>query len=87
MLDGVSILKWRLFLDESLTTRFAALIFPNVGFTLSTIYLGEELESEGILWVSVAMTILLVAFWLLNLVLMAKKVFLSLFVDSRVKIA
>jgi hypothetical protein len=63
------------------------MIFPNVGFTLATVYLGEELQSEGILWVSVAMTIVLVGFWLLNLALMAKAVFVSMFVDSRVKLS
>lgn len=41
-----------------------ALVFPNVGFTLATISIGERLDSPGILWVSSAMAILLVAVWL-----------------------
>ena len=39
-------------------------VFPNVGFAIATIKIGEELESEGILWVGSAMTILLVAGWM-----------------------
>lgn len=39
-------------------------VFPNVGFTIATIKIGEQLESEGILWVGSAMTILLVAEWI-----------------------
>lgn len=41
-----------------------AFIFPNVGFTIATINLGSELESQGILWVGSGMTICLVAIWL-----------------------
>lgn len=40
-----------------------AFIFPNVGFTLSTVMLGRELGSEGILWVGSVMTVLLAAIW------------------------
>ncbi|KAK4495171.1 hypothetical protein PRZ48_013498 [Zasmidium cellare] len=40
------------------------MIFPNVGFTLATIQIGKQLDSEGILWVSSAMTIVLVVVWL-----------------------
>lgn len=36
-------------------------IFPNVGYTLATISLGRELESEAILWVTTVMTVILVA--------------------------
>ena len=38
-------------------------VFPNVGFTITTISVGESLESEGILWIASAMTILLVGLW------------------------
>ncbi|KAF1956213.1 hypothetical protein CC80DRAFT_472942 [Byssothecium circinans] len=41
-----------------------AFVFPNVGFTLSTVCIGQEMGSEGILWVGSAMTVLLVAVWL-----------------------
>lgn len=44
------------------------LVFPNVGFTIATIKIGEAFGSgsgsEGILWVGSVMTILLVALWL-----------------------
>lgn len=40
------------------------LVFPNVGFNIATIKIGEQLQSEGILWVASAMTILLVAMWI-----------------------
>ncbi|KAJ5932787.1 hypothetical protein N7516_007276 [Penicillium verrucosum] len=35
------------------TNTWWAFIFPNVGFTLATVYLGQELESNAILWFSV----------------------------------
>lgn len=60
-----------------------AFIFPNVGFTLATVFIGEELESNAIQSVSVAMTITVVAFWLMDLVLMSKVICLSLFRDAR----
>jgi tellurite resistance protein TehA-like permease len=37
-----------------------ALVFPNIGFTLATGYIGEELESEGIQWVASVLTVVLV---------------------------
>lgn len=45
-----------------------AFIFPNVGFMLGTNAIGQELESEGILWVASAVTICLVAIWLVSAV-------------------
>jgi C4-dicarboxylate transporter/malic acid transport protein len=44
-----------------------ALIFPNVGFTLSTIQIGSSLDSVAIGWVTSGMTIVLVATWLVVL--------------------
>ena len=41
-----------------------AAVFPNTGFAIATISIGEQLESQGILWVGSVMTILLVAAWL-----------------------
>lgn len=35
------------------------LVFPNVGFTTATIYIGQDLYSQPILWVGSAMTIVL----------------------------
>lgn len=40
-----------------------AFIFPNVGFTLSTVMIGRELGSEGILWIGSVMTALLAGIW------------------------
>ena len=64
-----------------------AFIFPNVGFTISTIYLGQELESEAILWVSTGMVIMLVVFWLFDMVLFFKTIAYSMLKDSRVKLS
>lgn len=41
-----------------------AFVFPNVGFTICTINLGNALMSEGVMWVASVMSILLVATWL-----------------------
>ncbi|KAM0085093.1 hypothetical protein ACKRZS_002535 [Fusarium odoratissimum] len=54
-----SALRWKLKFSMS----WWAFVFPNIGFTLATAYIGEELQSEGIKWVSSAMTILLVIMW------------------------
>ncbi|KAJ6092271.1 hypothetical protein N7467_004240 [Penicillium canescens] len=41
-----------------------AMVFPNTGFIIATISIGQVLQSEGILWVSSVMTVLQVAMWL-----------------------
>jgi C4-dicarboxylate transporter/malic acid transport protein len=41
-----------------------AFIFPNVGFTIATIDIGEMLQSEGIQWVGSVMSVVLVAMYL-----------------------
>ena len=41
-----------------------ASVFPNTGFIINTISIGKQLESEGILWVGSAMTILIVMAWM-----------------------
>lgn len=41
-----------------------AFVFPNVSFTIATIRIGEQFESEGILWVGSMMTVLLVGMWI-----------------------
>lgn len=48
------------------------MIFPTNGLVLGTTYIGQELESEAILWIASVMTVLLVAAWLMDLILMAK---------------
>ncbi|EKJ67468.1 hypothetical protein NXS19_004029 [Fusarium pseudograminearum] len=40
-----------------------ALVFPNIGFTLATGNIGQELESEGIQWVASVLTVFLVIMW------------------------
>ena len=50
-----------------LTPLHLALIFPNVGFTLATVFIGQQLESNAIQWVSTIMIIVLVVVWLLQL--------------------
>jgi tellurite resistance protein TehA-like permease len=51
-----------------------AFVFPNTGFAIATISIGEELGSEGILWIGSVMTILLVAMWLFVLAFHVKAV-------------
>ena len=42
-----------------------AIVFPNVGFTIATIDIGQQLNGQGILWVGSVMTVLLVVAWIL----------------------
>lgn len=39
------------------------LIFPNVGFTIATIKIGEVLGSEVVLWIGSVYTIVLAGLW------------------------
>lgn len=41
-----------------------ALVFPNIALVIATGRIGERLESEGIMWLSSIMTIILVAAWI-----------------------
>ncbi|KAF4986938.1 hypothetical protein FGRMN_10610 [Fusarium graminum] len=52
-----------------------AIVFPNVGFTIATVYIGEELESDAIAWVATVMTVLVFAAWLMDLYLHLKSMF------------
>ncbi|KAF2018952.1 hypothetical protein BU24DRAFT_364314 [Aaosphaeria arxii CBS 175.79] len=45
-----------------------AFIFPNVGFAVGTAKIGIELQSEGIMWLSSVMTVLLAGMWLFTVV-------------------
>ncbi|KAF4470152.1 C4-dicarboxylate transport mae1 [Fusarium albosuccineum] len=58
-----SAIKWKL--RYSMT--WWAFVFPNVGFTLATARIGEQLESPAIKWVSSAMAICLVIIWFIVL--------------------
>lgn len=77
----------RLSLNMSFHNTWWAFIFPNVGFTLSTIYLGQEFDSEAILWVATAMVILLVIFWIFDMVMFFKAIIYSILWDSRIKLS
>ncbi|KAH8692263.1 voltage-dependent anion channel [Talaromyces proteolyticus] len=59
----------------SFTLPWWAIIFPNVGFTIATIFIGEELESNAIAWVATVMTVLVFAAWLMDLFLHLKSIF------------
>ncbi|CAM1509744.1 Fc.00g000790.m01.CDS01 [Cosmosporella sp. VM-42] len=55
--------KWHL----RFSMAWWAFVFPNVGFTVATAFIGEEFESEGIQWVSSAMAICIAVIWLVVL--------------------
>jgi tellurite resistance protein TehA-like permease len=56
---------------------FWAFVFPNTGFTVVTIDIGNELGSEGVKWVGSAMSICLVVAWLANLVFQGRAIVLG----------
>jgi C4-dicarboxylate transporter/malic acid transport protein len=66
-LQGVKELHWSLVCW--------AFVFPNTGFAIATIRIGNELNSEGIKWVGSVMTILLIAVWLLNLAMQVRAIY------------
>ena len=45
------------------TMTWWSFVFPNVGFAIVTIKIGQQLHSNAVLWVGSIMTILLVAMW------------------------
>ncbi|KAF1845950.1 uncharacterized protein K460DRAFT_377275 [Cucurbitaria berberidis CBS 394.84] len=74
----ILISKWRNDVSRpqmSFTLPWWAFVFPNVGFTIATIYIGEELESNAIAWVATVMTVLVFAAWLMDLSLHLKSIF------------
>lgn len=54
---------------------------PRAGWTIGIIYVGQELVSEGNLWVTVAMILVLVCFRLFNVMFMSRIVFRSVIAD------
>ncbi|KAK1573857.1 C4-dicarboxylate transporter/malic acid transporter [Colletotrichum navitas] len=50
--------------DPSFHLSWWSFVFPNVGFAIATIRIGEALGSEGLLWFADVSTIILVAVWL-----------------------
>jgi tellurite resistance protein TehA-like permease len=49
--------------DRKFHLSWWCFVFPNVGFTLASMRLGQALGSPGILWFSTAMTVLLLLGW------------------------
>ncbi|KAL4900256.1 hypothetical protein BDW74DRAFT_162332 [Aspergillus multicolor] len=47
-----------------MSLTYWSMVFPNTGFVIATIKIGQVLQSEAVLWVASAMTILQVAAWL-----------------------
>lgn len=68
-LDGIRDLTWSLICW--------AFVFPNTGFAIATIHIGQQLDSQGIQWVGSVMTIPLVALWLFNLVMQIRTIYLK----------
>lgn len=50
--------------DMSFHLVWWALVFPNTGFTIAVIKIGDQLESAGVQWLGSVMTILLIVAWL-----------------------
>ncbi|KXH45870.1 C4-dicarboxylate transporter/malic acid transporter [Colletotrichum nymphaeae SA-01] len=50
--------------DHSFHLSWWSFVFPNVGFTIATIRIGEAFGNEGLLWLATVFTIALVAVWL-----------------------
>lgn len=55
--------------SEALQRKFryslvwSSFVFPNVGFTVATGYIGQELGSDAVTWVATALTICVVMMW------------------------
>ncbi|CAG7968661.1 unnamed protein product [Penicillium olsonii] len=47
-----------------MSMSYWSMVFPNTGFVIATISIGEVLESEGIKWVGSILTILQISVWL-----------------------
>lgn len=61
---GISLLSVLAGIKEmSFHLTWWAMVFPNVGFTIATIEIGEVFQSAGVKWVGSAMTILLVVMY------------------------
>lgn len=50
--------------DRKFHLSWWSFVFPNVGFCISTIRVGEAMGSAGLLWFSTVLTIILIAVWL-----------------------
>lgn len=49
--------------DRKFHLSWWSFVFPNVGFAISTIRVGEAVGSEGLLWFSTVLTVILVIVW------------------------
>ncbi|OHW97779.1 c4-dicarboxylate transporter malic acid transporter [Colletotrichum incanum] len=50
--------------DHSFHLSWWSFVFPNVGFAIATIRIGEAFGSEGLLWFATVFTVILIAVWL-----------------------
>ncbi|GKT86055.1 C4-dicarboxylate transporter/malic acid transporter [Colletotrichum tofieldiae] len=50
--------------DHSFHLSWWSFVFPNVGFAIATVRIGEAFGSEGLLWFATVLTVILVAVWL-----------------------
>jgi tellurite resistance protein TehA-like permease len=51
--------------DRSFHLSWWSFVFPNVGFTIACIRIGEVLGNEGVLWMATVLTVVLVVVWAL----------------------
>ncbi|KAG9555217.1 malic acid transporter, partial [Aureobasidium melanogenum] len=51
-----------------------ALVFPNTGFTIAVIDIGEQFQSQGVMWVGSIMSILIFIAWFFTIIFHAKAV-------------
>jgi C4-dicarboxylate transporter/malic acid transport protein len=51
------------------TLSWWTMVFPNLGYVIGTMFIGEELQSPAIEWVGEIAAIIMIAVWLLDLVL------------------
>ncbi|OKL60622.1 hypothetical protein UA08_04082 [Talaromyces atroroseus] len=48
----------------AMSLTYWSMVFPNTGFVLATVRIGQVLQSEAVLWVTSVLTVLQVAVWL-----------------------
>ncbi|KAH0386262.1 hypothetical protein KCU89_g17102, partial [Aureobasidium melanogenum] len=51
-----------------------ALVFPNTGFTIAVIDIGEQFQSQGVMWVGSIMSIFIFIAWFFTIIFHAKAV-------------
>ncbi|KAI1337169.1 voltage-dependent anion channel [Xylariaceae sp. FL0016] len=73
---AIPIMEGRRFIRAGMafTVPWWSFVFPNVGFTIATGFIGEQFQSNAIKWVATIMTVLVFAFWFMDLVLYFKAI-------------